>query len=244
MSALKLIPQEKNAPKWLRKYYHGYDPDLYREIVRLYRECPHIDIKRHTALEYAKRAQEEDLETKREAEKSKYRGYTFIEFEDGWGKSFKSEDIFCNEFKKHLKALILHLSNTFNYASSEVKIHVKGYNPSANRPESNLKSWSFNSLVKELDRGTIYTYETLAKSVWDLLMRHDDKNIQKRTISGWKIYGGDGESPFFYIKFLYDPALGALIAEENDRRTEEYRKSHPTPDSMGYHGGPDHYTGD
>ena len=244
MSALKLKPQEKYAPKWLKKYYHGYDPELYKEIVELYRKCPYINIKRHTALEYAKMAQEEDLENKKEIERSKYRGYTFINFEDGWGNYFKSKEIFCNEFQKHIKALLLHLGHTFNYAINDVKIFVNGYNPYTNRMDQNLDRWNLATLLKELERGTIYSYETLAESVWRHLMDKDDKNIQKRAISGWKIYGNSGEKPFFTIEFLYDPALPDLIKEEEARRAEEYRKNHPTPDEMGYHGGPGHYTGD
>ena len=243
MSALKLEPQEKYAPKYLRIYYHGYTPELYKEIVNLWRKCKSIDVKRKTALEYAKRAQEKDLENKKEAELSKYRGYTFITFEDGWQKYFKNEEDFVNEIKKHLKALILHLVSNFKYASKDVEIIIKGYNPHTNIPDTSLTDWKLDELYAELQRGNIKTYSSVAKDIWYILMHNDDHNIQKRTIEGWKIYG-DNSGKRFYIDFLYDPCLPELIKQERELRAEEYKKNHPTPDDMGYGGGPGHYTGD
>ena len=91
MSALKLDPQEVNAPKYLKKYYHGYTPELYKEIFDLWKKCRRIDIKRWTALDYAKRAQEKSLEELKEKEFDKYRDYTFIKVEDGWQKNTNSK---------------------------------------------------------------------------------------------------------------------------------------------------------
>jgi len=243
MSALKLEPQEEYAPKYLRIYYHGYTPELYKEIVNLWRKCKSIDVKRKTALEYAKKAQEKDLENKKEAEFSKYRGYTFITFEDGWQKHLKDEGSFTQEFSKHVKALILHLVNNFVYAKGDVEIIVKGYNSLTNIPDTTLTSWKLTELYAELTRGTIMNYNSVARGVWNSLMHNDKHNIQKRTVEGWKIYG-DNSGKRFYIDFLYDPCLPELIKQERELRAEEYRKNHPTPDDMGYNGGPGHYTGD
>jgi len=243
MSALKLDPQEENAPKYLRKYYHGYTPELYKEIVDLWRGCRSIDVKRKTALEYAKRAQEKDLENKKEAEFSKYRGYSFINFEDGWQKFLKDESSFVQEFHKHIKALMLHLVSNFEYAKKDVSIEVKGYNPHTNIPNTSLTNWKLDELDAELQRGTIKTYQSVSRDVWNLLMHNDVHNIQKRTIEGWKIYG-DNSGKRFYIEFLYDPCLPDLIKQERELRAEEYKKNHPTPDDMGYGGGPGHFTGD
>lgn len=243
MSALKLDPQEINAPKYLKKYYHGYTPELYKEIFDLWKSCRRVDIKRWTALDYAKRAQEKSLEELKEKEFDKYRDYTFIKVEDGWQKNFKSEEVFVNEFKKHINALVIHLKHNFVYSARDVIIEVRGYNPGSNRSKAELEKWNLNTLLNELERGTTYTYETLAKWTWKDLMKNDDMNIQKRMIEGWEIFS-DHSGKRFYIDFLYDPALDATIKQEQERRTEEYMKNHPQPDAYGYHGGPGHYTGD
>ena len=245
MSALKILPPKKEyAPKYLHKFYDGYDPKLYAQIVKWWRECSRMDIKRFTALDYAKRAQEYDLEQKQEAEKAKYRGRTFIEVNDGWQEFFRSKEDFVSEFQKHLKALLLHLSTTFQYARKEVVVMVKGYNAYTNTPDQELWSKSLTDLIHGANHVDLFeSVERVSGDIWDALMRGDDAHVQKRAIAGWKIYTHSKDT-LFIIEFLYDPVLPDLIKEEEKRRYEEYHKNDRTANAMGYGGKPGSYTGD
>lgn len=244
MSALTLDPQIKNAPKYLHRFYHGYTPELYKEICDFYRNCPSIDVKRKTALKYAKLAQERDLENKVSEERSKYRGYEFINF-DGLAKGvFRDQDVFVNEFKRHIQALLLRLGHVYHYAADEVKILVRGYDPYNNRMNTILKSWDYTSMAREIARGTAMTAEDYARSVWQALMKNDTQNIQKRTIRGWSVFGNNNEKTLYFIDFSYDQNLDKLVDAENERRNNAELMKNQSPDAMGYGGRSGRYTGD
>lgn len=246
MSALKILPPKKEyAPKYLHKFYDGYDPKLYAEIVAWWKKCSMMDKKRFTALDYAKKAQEYDLQQKQEAEKSKYRGRTFIEVKDSWQKFFKSKEVFVAEFKRHIQALLVHLSSTFVYAKREVKVMVKGYCPLSNMPDQEIWHKSLTDLIHGVkDHELFESVERISEDIWDALMREDNSHIQKRSIEGWKIYTCPTNDTLFIIEFLYDPALYELIKEERKRKADEYKKKNPQPDEYGYHGKSGRYTGD
>jgi hypothetical protein len=245
MSAKTLDPQIKNAPPFLHKYYYGYDPELYKEITILYNSCPSIQVKRKTALKYAKMAQERDLEDKKNEERAKYRGYEFIDFDGIAAGVFESEEAFKKEFRKHIQALVLRISHAYHYAADEVRILVRGYDPYTNVPNTILRSWSYVSVARELEKNTQACLDQLSNSVWKVLMDHDDRNVQKRSIKGWSVFGNNNEHTLFFIDFKYDDNLEKLIELETEQRKEEEMKKRRLPDAMGYGGtSGKYYTGD
>lgn len=218
MSAYTIYPPNKEyAPAAYKKYYDGYDPDLYKDICKEWALCNKKDYKKSTPIKYAKLAQEYFKDELEKTEAANFAGKVFI---DKWDArpfiDLTDVDQLQELLGKHIDRLLDHIQNNFKVTNlKDIVIRISYYDRKQNSKRYNYQ---------HVDDLTRYPKEKEWK--YRLIIRPIIENSipkMNNIMYGWSIYtSNDGK--MFFIDMEYGPGYNDIVEECNREDIEKWKK--------------------